>query len=204
MSSKPPGEPEDKSYNTLPFLPHRHVHIPSAPGPPGITTVNLPPAPPDLPIAPLGPISLVVLRPSEKDNVVPSGMTDMRLQSQSCKERQAIRHQPIAPPPLPIQVDALERNIRTMIVKPRNHTSKSAQSRRRRKEHAHLPQRLRQLLSSLFWHGSASITGNLFFSRLTHSYRPNFLRRASEKRLDEVLAYLQGRCRSVSAIQYKR
>lgn len=75
--------PEGQSHGPLqPFL-HRHVHIPSAPGPSSsVTMVVLSPISSDLPIAPLGPISLAASA-SENDPVGSSGMTDKRLQSQS-------------------------------------------------------------------------------------------------------------------------
>jgi len=203
MSSKTPGEPEDKSYNTLPFLPYRHVHIPSAPGPPGMTTVNLSPAPPDLPIAPLGPVSLVVLRPSEKDNVVPSGMTDMRLQSQSLQGAASNT----APADSPSTVTdssrrpGAEHSDDDSEASP-SHKQVSAKSKKKKRTRTLTTAPQAAALFALL--ARVSLDYRTFFFRLTHSYRPNFLRRASEKRLDEVLAYLQGRCRSVSAIQYKR
>ena len=72
--------PEGQSHGSLQPFPHRHVHIPPAPGP--SSRVALSPIPSDLPIAPLGPISLAASA-SEKDPVGSSGMTDNHLQSQS-------------------------------------------------------------------------------------------------------------------------
>lgn len=84
MSSKTPEEPEDKSHNALQLFPHRQDHMPSAPGPySSMNTVVLSPAPSDLPRAPLGSISPAALRPSEKDHVVPLGMSDTCLRSHS-------------------------------------------------------------------------------------------------------------------------
>ncbi len=83
MSFNTLEEPEGQSHRPLQPFPHRHVHIPSAPGlSTSVTMVLLSPIPSDLPIAPLGPISLAASA-SEKDPVGSSGMTDKHFQSQS-------------------------------------------------------------------------------------------------------------------------
>lgn len=83
MSFDTPEGPERQSHGPPQSFTHRQVHIPSAPGPSSsMTTTALSPIPSDLPIAPLGPISLAA-RPSEKNLIGSSGMTNKHPQSQS-------------------------------------------------------------------------------------------------------------------------
>lgn len=203
MSSKTPEEPEDKSHNILQFFPQRQVHMPSAPGPSSsMATVVLPPGPSDLPIAPLGSNLPDPLRPSEKDRVVPLGMTDTCLRSHS-SQGQASNLVPADSPSTVTESSrhpGAEYSDGDSEVSPSSNQVSAKSKKKRTRTLTTAPQ-----AAALFGLLARVSLGRKFvISRLTHSHRLNFLRRASEKRLGELLVYQPGRFKSVLCYSVQR
>lgn len=196
MSFNTAKVPQDKSHDALQLFPHHQVHIPSAPGPSSsITSVTVPPAPSDLPID-LGQISPVAPRPSEKDHVLPSSTTDARLQSQLSQivaSNTAPADSPSSVTDSSRQPGAEHSDGDSEVLPSQDPVSAKSKKRKRTRTLTTAPQAA--ALFALLARVSPD-RGNLVL-RLTHSSRLSSPRQLSEKRLDELLVYLQGRCKSV-------